>query len=172
MDKDGLVDTSAEAALKALNDIVVPTPVSYMPQTWGWAALAILLLAVFALLAWRWLRRWKANRYRREALAALDALARQAESSATPAGVEQELAELLKRTALGAWPREEVAKLSGAAWAEFLAAHSGESADPVLSALVDEQEYRAPDAGELSAKEQARMIAAVRKWIEGHYVST
>ncbi|MGH8485453.1 MAG: DUF4381 family protein, partial [Pseudomonas sp.] len=50
---------------------VLPTPVppfSYVPQTWGW--LVLLLVVVFIAALWgirRW-RRWQRDRYRREAL--------------------------------------------------------------------------------------------------------
>jgi hypothetical protein len=76
--------------LEGLNDIVVPEPVSLVPQTLGWAVVAvavIALLAVGALLAWR---RHRKNAYRRAALALVDTTP----LSALPA--------LVKRVALAA----------------------------------------------------------------------
>ncbi|MBL0371531.1 DUF4381 domain-containing protein [Rhizobium sp. KVB221] len=168
MATDGLVDSTTDAALKSLNDIVLPLPVSYMPQTWSWAALGAVLVALVALASWRWLRRWRANRYRREALAALEALGRQSMAQTATDRFGQQLAELLKRTALAAWPREEVAKLSGDDWAAFLAQHATSPHDEVLGPLVDDREYR--PASQPSGEERARLIDAARKWIESHHV--
>ncbi|UVC11867.1 DUF4381 domain-containing protein [Rhizobium sp. TH2] len=167
MESDGMVDTSTEAALKSLNDIVVPPPISYIPQTWGWAALAVIFAMLLALGLWRWIRRWQANRYRREALAELETLSEHGMMQNGPARFDQELAELLKRTALAAWPREEVAKLSGSDWAAFLKRH-GTGGD-VLAGLVDEREYRTDIAP--TTDERARLVEAARRWIEDHHVS-
>lgn len=166
METGGMVDTSGDAALKSLADIALPPPVSYMPQTWGWAALAIVLLLAAAALLWIWLRRWQANRYRREALAELDALVGQ--GAGESGDFQQKLAEILKRTALAAWPRETVANLSGAGWAQFLAGHGPpkDRTDP-LAKLVDDREYAVRP---MRPDEQATLVAAVRLWIEKHHV--
>jgi hypothetical protein len=162
----GITDSSTEAALKSLNDIVVPPPVSYMPQTWGWAALAVIFAVLLALGLWRWIRRWQANRYRREALAELKALSEHSMIQGGPARFDQELAELLKRTALAAWPRQDVAGLSGSDWAAFLKRH-GTGGD-ALAGLVDEREYRSDNTP--TTDERARMVEAARRWIEDHHV--
>ena len=93
-----------------LHDIVVPEPVSWMPATAAWGVLGGLLLII---LAWQLValgRRWRANRYRREALSRLDEIERAA--SARPEALGS-LPELVKITALAAWPRARVAGLSG-----------------------------------------------------------
>ncbi|KPK14138.1 MAG: hypothetical protein AMJ67_16675 [Betaproteobacteria bacterium SG8_41] len=95
-------------ALEGLNDIVVPEPVSLLPQAPGWIALgvvAIALLVTFAVLA---LRRYRRNAYRREALMLVEA---------TPL---DSLPALVKRVALAAAPRAEVASLTGDDWLAFL----------------------------------------------------
>ena len=43
------LDATTRAALQKLADISVPAPVTWMPQTWGWAVLAAVALA---LLGW------------------------------------------------------------------------------------------------------------------------
>jgi hypothetical protein len=161
-----------KTALKSLADIAVPPPVSYLPHTWGWAALGCLLLAIAALLVWRWFRHWTANRYRREALAELDALEHSISGQSIPGRIEPALAELLKRTALAAWPREDVASLNGAEWATFLAAHAPRGkVDKVLADLVNEQEYLAAATAKASGDYPEQLVAAVRRWIGGHHVS-
>lgn len=169
MESDGVVDTSADAALKSLVDIALPPPVSYMPQTWGWAVLAMLVLIVVIALLWRWLRRWQANRYRREALAELDLLVERSAVSTDSDDFQQRLAAIVKRTALAAWPRETVASLSGAGWAQFLAANGpAKGGTEALASLVDDREYAARP---MQPGEQAALAVAARLWIEKHHVS-
>ena len=76
-----------------------PPPVAMTPRTWGWAVLAALLALALAWFGWRAWRRWRANAYRRAALAELAA------AGDDPA----KIAEIIRRTAIAAWPRERVA---------------------------------------------------------------
>lgn len=168
-DSTAPLDAKAQAALEKLADIAVPPPVSWVPHTWGWAVLAIVvaLLAMWA--GVRWYRRREANRYRREGLAELsrieaglggDAIARAQAVAA--------LAALLKRVALAAWPRRDVARLSGAAWVTFLRERSGAQFSVAAGQLLDDAQYR-PEAVTM---EQAAVFAqATRLWIERHRVS-
>ncbi|MDW4497361.1 DUF4381 domain-containing protein [Sulfitobacter sp. D35] len=87
-----------------------PAPVSMMPQTWGWVALALLLLALVGYGLYRLAAHRRANAYRRAALRALEAAGDDAEA----------VAAILRRTALSAFPRHDVAGLSGADWLAFL----------------------------------------------------
>ncbi|MEP2715127.1 DUF4381 domain-containing protein [Pseudophaeobacter sp.] len=99
--------------LDLLKPMPEPAPISMVPQTAGWAVLAGVLTLV---LIWAGLRVWRgyrANAYRRAALAELDMLT---QSGQDPA----KIAVLLKRTALAAYPRAQVAQLHGASWLEFL----------------------------------------------------
>src|SRR5262249_39613993 len=127
----------------------------WMPQTWGWAVLGALLLAALGWLLLRWRRRREANRYRREALRALDAVK---DVAAIPP--------LLKRTALAAFRREEVAALSGGPWLDFLRAR-GDVRQP-LDALLDDAEYGGAQV--LAAVPLAEAKAAAARWIEAHRV--
>ena len=54
-------------------DIVEPATIPWTPQTVGWVILLVLVIGALGLIVWSWLRRREANRYRREALAAIDA---------------------------------------------------------------------------------------------------
>jgi uncharacterized iron-regulated membrane protein len=91
-----------------------PPPVSMMPQTWGWVALGLILLALSGYGLWRYLRHRRANAYRRAALHLL------AECHDDPARI----AEILRRTALAAFPRADVASLTGDGWLRFLDQHA------------------------------------------------
>lgn len=93
---------------EAMRGLILPPPVPFWPATPAWYVAFAIFAALLAWLGWRAWRRWQANAYRREALRALP--------SAQPA----EIAAILKRVALAAWPREAVASLSGQDWAAFL----------------------------------------------------
>lgn len=97
------------ASLDNLSDIAVPPPVSWWPLAPGWWFVIIATMMLIAVSAWRFWLRWNQNAYRRTALVEL----RNAESAFA-------IAEILKRTALAAFPRADVASLSGQAWCKFL----------------------------------------------------
>jgi hypothetical protein len=96
--------------LGKLEPISEPPIVSLWPQTEAWVWIG---LAVFGFAAWLLrlvLLRHRANAYRR---AALREIAAARENPAV-------LAEILRRTALAAFPRAEVAGLYGEEWLAFL----------------------------------------------------
>ena len=95
------------APLDKLHDFYQPPPPSWRPQTIGWYVVFAIAALLLLWLVVHLMRRWIANRYRREAMREL--------VSANP----EQLSELLKRTALSAWPREKVAALSGERVAEI-----------------------------------------------------
>jgi outer membrane lipoprotein SlyB len=96
------------ADLSNLRDLALPPAVSLWPPAPGWWIIAAAGLAAAAILSAAALARYRRNAYRREALRQLDTVAFGAISA------------VLKRTALAAWPREQVAALTGAAWLAFL----------------------------------------------------
>lgn len=108
------------ASLEKLHDIVVPDPVSWWPPAAGWYILGFLALVAAILLLVRAVLNWRNNRYRREALVELAEIRNASRDITQQPGAIARLAELLKRVALAAWPRETVAHLSGRPWIEFL----------------------------------------------------
>jgi len=156
-------DPLTTLALEKLDDIVQPQPVSWLPETWGWLALALLLVALVVWALWRRHKRYVANRYRREALAEIDRLAATLGVGAAATGI----AEVLKRVALKAWPRETTASLSGAAWLVFLKRQNFTSDS--ATRILDDLEYH---AGPGLAESDARDFADdARRWIERLHVS-
>jgi len=105
-------DAQDPASLARLNDIALPPEISLWPSAPGWLLLGAALLVASGVLAVHALRRHRALRYRREALAELADL----RAADEPAGVPR----LLKRVALCTYPRAEVASLAGADWTRFL----------------------------------------------------
>jgi|GEM_PF-280065 len=83
-------------SIDQLQEMPLPPPPAYLPQTWGWAVLLALLL--LGALAWGARRywRWRRDAYRREALAQLARL----QASDERIHALRALPELLKRVAL------------------------------------------------------------------------
>lgn len=167
MAEEARPDPITEAALRSLKDIAVPQPVSWMPQTWGWLALALILLAAIVLCGLLAYKRWRRNAYRREALRLLDEIAGDFRNGQTRAGASPRLGELLKRTALAAWPRKTIAAVSGNEWVGFLSSH-GEIGD-TLKRYLDDLEYRGGAIPGADATDD--LLRDARRWIERHHVS-
>ncbi len=168
MDSEPKLDPITEMAVRSLKDIVVLAPVSWMPQTWGWLIVALVLL--LAILFWCALayRRWRKNAYRREALKHLEAIEVAVRDADKRARALRDLGELLKRTALAAWPREDVAATSGPAWAAFLVAHGDIRNHEAFQRFFDDLEYRAGTVVSTEAADE--LVRDARRWIEGHHV--
>ena len=157
------------AALAGLHDVVAPAPVSWTPQTVGWAVLAAAVVVLLAVWGWRAWKRAQANRYRKVALAEIDrvevALREDPSKGRVALGAVNEI---LKRTALTAWPRAEVASLAGEDWLAFLDATAegrdfGEGPGRVLADRV-----YAPAGLPADEKERRALLEAVRRWIRHH----
>ncbi len=111
-----LPDAFGNYALGDFVEVVSPEAISWLPQTTGWAWLAVFAFALAMHRGWRRLQRWHRNRYRREATARLQQL--------SPATLGEQLVaeinKLLKLTAMAAYNREQVAGLYGEPWTNFL----------------------------------------------------
>jgi hypothetical protein len=155
--------------LQNLHDIVVPEAVPWWPPAPGWYVAGAVLVILLLWLGFRWVRRYRANRYRRAALAELSRIEREAQSSQDPWGALAKVSELLKRVALAAFPRQSVAELSGDVWWSFL----GEVGDAGIftqetqrlmeCALFARVEDRQPSEADVD-----EVIRAVRRWIRSH----
>ena len=170
MQPQPLPDAAAQQALEGLADIVVPAPVSWMPQTVGWAVLAAALAVAVLVGLWRWRQHALRNRYRAEALAELrriEALAGDPSRRAVALGL---VAVLMKRTALAAYPRTDVARLSGSEWVDFLR-HRGPCVSQEAVTLLDDLEYcNKHHLAEMTDSEVGAIVTAARSWIRGHRV--
>ena len=114
------------ASLDNLRGLAEPPPVSWWPLAPGWWVLFGILVALAAFISVKCWLSWRGNAYRRAAL-------RELEGADGIAAV----AELLKRTALVAYPRDEVAPLTGDRWCDWLESKGrGEMPGPVREALV------------------------------------
>lgn len=150
--------------LAQLRDIHMPPPIDTWPPAPGWVILAALgLAAVIALFYWLY-RRWRRNRYRREALRELAALRARFEERRDKAAFLVESQTLLKRVALTRYPRERVANLTGEAWVQFLdrSANTEEFSMGAGQSLIDGGYVPDPDVDVDKLHDLAAM------WIKKH----
>ena len=164
--------TTDPASLSHLRDIVEPTPIPWWPPAPGWYVVLALLSAGLCLGVFLWLRRWRAGWYRRAALAELEQLAVDPALRQTPGKFVCEIQELLKRTALVAYPRAQVAALTDTRWLEFLERTSGlheftsESGRRMVDAV-----YAPGAANNLTSADTDSLVQLSRTWIERHRVT-
>ncbi|MBK6737400.1 MAG: DUF4381 domain-containing protein [Haliea sp.] len=179
--------------LDKLHDILVPPPVPWWPPAPGWYWVLGLAAVIGAVLLWRAVARWQRNHYRREALAELaqiearldanskapvdariiasDTQARtHAPNALTPDAALAAMAVLLKRTALTAYAREQVASLTGPAWFAFLDNTGGTRFSDGLGAALARANYHCDSgSGERAASECIADVAnEIRRWIAQH----
>jgi hypothetical protein len=164
---NALTPADTPANLQALRELPLPAPVSYAPQTIGWLFVVIVLLALLAVGAWLAWRRRQRTRYRREALREL---ARIEAKLGHDTNALADIAPLLKRTAMAAATRDQVASLSGASWLAYLQrTHEGFD-EPSGAALYAASYAPQARAKRLSPRQTRRLLRAARDWIEHHHV--
>jgi Ca-activated chloride channel family protein len=119
VDKDG-TSTIPNDPVAGLIDIPLPQAISLWPATWtSRIAIVLLIVGLIATIVW-FMRRWHANRYRRAALAELDGIVHSPKVDSDPELAIDNIALLVRRTALVAYPRERIAPLNGVPWLDFL----------------------------------------------------
>jgi len=137
---------SDPADLSNLRDIVVPPAVYFWPPAPGWwlVGAACLVGAGVALAAA--VRHRRRNAYRRDALRELEI------------ADARDISAVLKRAALAAFPREQVASLSGPAWLAFLDRTGGTRFAATALASM-------PYGG---SGDRDAVVAEARRWITSH----
>jgi hypothetical protein len=142
-----------------LHGLAEPPAVSMLPATAGWRIVALWALAVAFVAFGHGVLRWRRNRYRREAEAALDRIARQLPSD--PDAIAA-VGVVLKRTAMTAYARNEVASLHGSAWADFLCRRA--PGDPVVAASATQLAV----VSYQPVEDSAAIMEAARRWVRHH----
>lgn len=147
-DRPDIMDPAQGDPLSQLRDIHVPEHITTWPPAPGWWLLAALAVIAIGAAIWWLHRRWRGNRYRREALAELEALRHDFDRTQVTHDYLERFSALLKRVALTHYPRESVANLTGERWVEFLDRTTGttEFSMGVGQVLVSGPYEAAPDA--------------------------
>ena len=139
-------------SLELLRDIVQPPPVSWWPPAVGWWIVLAILSTALAVRAARGWRRWLQNRYRRVALQAI-----------AEATTVSEIADVLKRTALVAYGRSDVARLTGPRWYRRLGDTCGREPSAQVVSLLGRGVYNNDDVADIS-----ELRAYAVQWVERH----
>jgi Domain of unknown function (DUF4381) len=153
-------------SLSNLHDLALPPPIPFWPPASGIFILAAGLLAVAAIAAWYAVSRYRANAYRRAALAEIDAIETSLQRGATVSGdLSAAVFAILKRATLAAFPRDQTASLSGTAFVSFLA-RSGPKMDV---GLMDRMAGSAYDPSRPTRPEDVpAFLDEARSWIRRH----
>jgi len=145
-----------------LKELPLPEPVTWWPQTAGWAVLAVALLILLAWAGYRVWRRIQRNAYRREGLVRLEAM--KSDRSAL-----SELPLLLRRSALQAAPRRNVAGLRGTDWIDWLNASAGRQLFGEGDAVIlDELAYAQDNDRAADDASVQHVLEASREWMRSH----
>jgi hypothetical protein len=140
--------TTDPYSLNNLRDIVIPDAPPLWPFATGlWVAIGVVALTI-GLVIWRLMIIRRRNAYRRAGLQLLHT-----------ATSTRDVAVIMKRVALAAFPRERVASLYGDDWFAFLQ----ESCPSVT--------FTASIVGEDSTSPSSEFVALARTWIQRHRVS-
>ena len=157
------------ASLQNLNDIVLPAVVSWWPLAYGWYFLIGLLVIVISWLAYRSRQRWIAARYRRAALHELQLLEAGIHSNTNRDSCLRQIPILLKRTALSAYPRNEVASLSGTRWYDFL---NSTLRNPLFIdttvARLDSISYSSGELSSVDEQAASALLDISKQWLKHH----
>jgi hypothetical protein len=156
--------------VQGIKEIILPEPVSYIPQTVGWWILFSGVILLFAWWAFRHYVIWRRNRYRREALMELAEIEQQLNRKPERISALAAMSTLVKRTAIHAFGRSSVAELSGQTWLEFLdqtGSTDGFSQGP--GRLLPEFSYAKQETLNETSKENIeQVLALVKDWILRH----
>jgi len=163
----------SNSALQNLHEILLPNPVSWMPQTIGWYAIFGLVLLVAGWWVYRRLRHYRTNRYRRLALEELAVIEQELQRPEKRAKALSEVPVLLKGAALSAFPRNDVAGLSGERWLAFLdKTMGGKNFTEGEGRLLPELAYAPVQRiAQLPDEQISNLLQLVRRWIKIHTTS-
>jgi LPXTG-motif cell wall-anchored protein len=161
------------SGLEKLHEIIVPAPVSWTPQTAGWYVIFGLVLLAAGWWFYRRLRRFRGNRYRRMALEELAVIERELQQPEQRAKALAEIPALLKWTALEAFPRSEVAALTGEQWLAFLDRNlGGKDFKEGPGRFLSELAYAPAEKTARFSDESIRnLLQLIRRWTKRHEMS-
>lgn len=121
---DGLIQSAPSFngadPLAQLRDIQLPEPVGIWPPAPGWWILGLIILSILFFGFWKFKQYKAVNQYRHDAIALIKAEEKAIKEHKNITLYLQNMAEILRRTALTAYPNERIEPLQGNAWLAFL----------------------------------------------------
>ena len=161
--------TTDPYSLDNLRDIVEPTSIPWWPPASSvWLLLALVAVWTVAGLI-LWWGRWQRQAYRRAGLRELRGIAARLNAAPKRAAALVDLAALLKRVALVAYAREQVAALSGDAWLTFLDRTGGTARfTRGPGAVLATVSSRPGLAAALDAAQVEALVATAQDWMRRH----
>ncbi len=147
-----------------LGPLYEPDAVRFSFETPGWYLVAGLFSLLAILLFFRWLKQYRKNGYRREALKTLAEIEHYSQN-------QKELIQLndiwvlLKRVAMETFGRQQVAQLYGNDWLEFLESKGKNTPFTSCKQHIVNTLY---DTIEVDPKETKALIELSKHWIRTH----
>jgi hypothetical protein len=161
--------TNQTLSILDLRDIIAPDPVNlWPPAPFVWVLLGVAGFGLTVLI-WRAVALWRAGAYRRAGLAHLAQIEGQFAISGSEVAALQELSVLMKRVALAAFPRKQIAPLYGENWLRFLdSTCEGCTFMTGPGHLPAAVTYAVPKASQVNADDGKQLVNLARAWIKGH----
>ncbi len=154
---------SGNYLLRDITELTLPQAIPLYPVAIGWQLLALLLGIFVVFKLWRFALKWRKDKYRRDAAALLTRL------PLTPDALAQQLLFILKLTALQAYPRGKVARLSGEELLTFLETESpGSGFATKRGKLLVALAYQSKGSTVSEASELAAITNMTKQWIANH----
>ena len=147
-----------------LGPLYEPDAVRFSFETPGWYVLGIFLLLVAAFLFFKWLKRYRKNAYRREALKTIANIEQHSQNQ-NEANQLNDIWVLLKLVAMETFGRQQVAQLYGDDWLEFLESKGKNTPFTHYKQHIINSLY---DTISVDLKETRTLIELSKQWINTH----
>ncbi|MEA3436233.1 MAG: DUF4381 domain-containing protein [Thermodesulfobacteriota bacterium] len=147
-----------------LGPLYEPDAVRFSFETPGWYLLSLFLLFAAIFLFVRWLKRYRKNEYRREAMKTLTEIEQNSQHQNETNQLKDALV-LLKIVAMKAFGRQEVAQLYGNEWLEFLESKGKDTPFTYYKQHIANTLY---EPISVDPKEAKALIEISKQWISTH----
>jgi len=153
-----------------LYPIFLPEPLPFKPVTVGWYIVFGVISVTLLFTAYRLFRKFQNNTYRRRYAKKLLELKSEI-TKEHPFQLIQKISTILKATALKSFPRQEVARLSGRDWQNFLiSTNTTGSKHSEIFALLDYQYVPQGQDRNIPNSDLEKLFDASIHWIRRHHV--
>jgi hypothetical protein len=145
-------------------DIHLPEAISWWPLAMGWWLAFVLILGFLSVAIWYWRKKSTARRPLREALNQLQNIEHDYHQNQSIEDLICQLSSLLRVVAITLYGRDEIARMNGQQWLQFL---DSKLAKPEFlegdGQIFGEGPYQAKITGDCNAK---LLIQLTRNWIQ------